>query len=339
MAKIFITGGAGFIGSHLADQLMKIGEEVFVLDFFHQYIYPIQPTFIENMNYRFNKLLKGAEIVRGSTSNKDSLRRCINDINPDYIVHLAALPLANIALRQPEEAFEGIVQGTVNLLEIVRDLKNISKLVYVSSSMVYGDFKQIPMPEDGPKDPKEIYGGMKLSGELMVKVFSKRYGIPYAIVRPSAVYGPTDNNRRVLQIFVERALQKQPIEVLNPETLFLDFTYVEDIAQGLLKATMSANALGEEFNITRGVGHSLGEAVEILRRIFPELEVSVKKKSDTYRPNRGSLDVAKARRLLDYNPQFDLENGLAKYVDYVRTYNLSLVEKSAQSPSLSGSRN
>jgi nucleoside-diphosphate-sugar epimerase len=324
MAKVLITGGAGFIGSHTVRKLLDQGEEVAVYDFFHQYIFPMQPTFLENMQYRFDVLLKGAQILRGSTDNQDELRRQVLAINPDYIIHLAALPLANIALRQSEEAFNSIVRGTVNMLEILRDMSGVQKFVYVSSSMIYGDFAQAPMPEDGAKDPKEIYGGMKLAGEILVKVFSKRYGIPYAIVRPSAVYGPTDNNRRVLQIFVESAILGLSITVVNPDTTCLDFSFVEDVAQGISLVTQSRNATNEDLNITRGEGRSLGEAVQILRGLFPNLQADTKIEEQGYRPERGALDISKARKLVGYNPSYSLEAGLEKYVAFVLAHNPSL---------------
>lgn len=324
MAKILVTGGAGFIGSHTCRKLMDAGEEVIVYDYFQQYIFPIEPTFIENINYRYDVLLKGSDIIRGSTHNKDELRRNITSIKPDYIIHLAAMPLANIALFRTEEALNNIVLGTVNILEILRDLNTVQKFVYISSSMVYGDFNQVPMPEDGLKNPKEIYGGMKLAGEILVQVFSKRYNIPYSIVRPSAVYGPADNNRRVLQIFIENAFQRKPIVVTNPDTTFLDFTYVEDLADGLVKVTLSPNAADEVFNITRGQGHSLKEAIEVLKKFFPDLDVQVKIETESYRPNRGELDISKAKNLVNYDPKYSLEQGLEKQINFIKTQNPSL---------------
>ncbi len=324
MSRVLITGGAGFVGSHTARKLMDRGEEVYVLDYFHRYIHPIQPTFLENTQYRFDVLLKGAEIVYGTTTHKDDLRRHLSVIKPDYILHLAALPLANAALKQTEEAFDSIVRGTVNMLEVLRDSDPIEKFVYVSSSMVYGDFVTLPMPEDGPKHPKEIYGGMKLAGETLVSVFAQRYGIPVSIVRPSAVYGPTDNNRRVLQIFVENAVMGRPITATNPDTTALDFSYVDDVAEGMAAVLMSPAAVGEAFNITCGEGRTLADAIQILRGHFPDLEVNVRVETDGYRPDRGSLDVAKARRLLGYESRYELEQGLAEYVDFVRLHNPSL---------------
>lgn len=192
---------------------------------------------------------------------------------------------------------------------------------------------QVPMPEDGAKDPKEIYGGMKLAGEVLVKVFSRRYDIPYAIVRPSAVYGPTDNNRRVLQIFIENALQGNPITVTNPDTTFLDFSYVEDVAQGLAAVTLSPNSIHEEFNITRGEGRSLAEAIALLRGYFPDLQVQVKTEAESYRPNRGALNIEKARRLVGYEPVDSLETGLGKYLAFVREHLPSVRNPQSQASS------
>jgi UDP-glucose 4-epimerase len=332
MSTILITGGAGFVGAHAARKLLDAGHEVWVLDYFHRYIHPIQPTFLENTHYRLDVLLKGAEIVYGTTTHKDDLRRHLGAIRPEYILHLAALPLANRALKQTEEALETIVLGTVNLLEVLRDMPPVRNFVYVSSSMVYGDFTQVPMPEEGAKNPKEIYGGMKLAGETLVKVFSQRYGIPSSIVRPSAIYGPTDNNQRVLQVFVENAVRGQRIVAVNPDRTSLDFTYVDDVADGMTAVLLSERAIGEEFNVTRGEGHTLSEAIRILSGIFPNLEVETRIEGDGYRPNRGALDVSKARRLVGYDPQHSLEEGLHRYVEFVRQHNPSLIHERARRP-------
>ncbi|MFB3902802.1 MAG: NAD-dependent epimerase/dehydratase family protein [Acidobacteriota bacterium] len=325
MAKILITGGAGLIGSHTTRTLLDRGHEVIVFDCFHQYVYPVQATFLENMRYRFEVLLKGARVVRGLTGSKDDMRRQIQDVKPDYVIHLAALPLANIAVRNSDEAFQAIVQGTVNLLEILRDLGGLETFVYVSSSMVYGDFDQVPMPEDGRKEPKEIYGGMKLSGEILTSVFSKRYDIPHVIVRPSAVYGPTDNNRRVVQVFLENAIKGLPLKVGNPNTC-LDFSYVEDVADGIALATVSEKSTNQVFNITRGEGRTLNDLLCILEKVFPGLNVEIETGDEAFRPIRGALDVSKARQLLGYDPRVSLEEGVDRYLKFMRDKNVSLFQ-------------
>jgi nucleoside-diphosphate-sugar epimerase len=317
MSRILVTGGAGFVGSHTVRKLLEMGHDVDVLDVFQQYAYPIDQSYLDNNRYRFEVLLEGANIIRGNTLNKDEVRRTISDIRPETIIHFAALPLANVAIQKSEEAFGTILQGTTNLLEVVRDSDSITRFVYISSSLVYGDFVSDPLPEDAPKDPKEIYGAMKYAGEILVKVFGARYSFGASIVRPSAVYGPTDNNRRVLQLFIERAMAGQPLRVADGKTTFLDFSYVTDTAQGVAAVATSDHAQGEAFNITRGVGRSLAEAVEILRGHFPTITVE-ETALEAFRPRRGALDITKARELVGYSPEYDLEKGISEYVEFIK---------------------
>ncbi|ODS34548.1 MAG: UDP-glucose 4-epimerase [Candidatus Scalindua rubra] len=318
MSKVLVTGGAGFIGSHLVKKLTDEGHEVFVLDAFEQYIEPpVTPLYIYNLNYRFARLINRAEVIRCNTKNKDDIRRKVSSIKPEHIVHFAALPLSNIAIEYSEDAFNTIVGGTVNLLEILRDGDYLSRFVYISSSMIYGDFKKIPVPEDSEKEPKEIYGGMKLAGEYMVKTYSQRYNIPYSIVRPSAVYGPTDNNRRVLGLFLMNAILGKRIRAKNAESTVLDFSYVDDVAEGIKLATFYENAHNESFNLTRGRGRSLKEVVDIIKLHYPGTEVEYVE-GDSFRPKRGALDITRARKLLGYSPKFDIEEGIQVYSQYLQ---------------------
>ena len=202
MAKAFLTGGAAFVGSHVCQLLLDRGHEVAIFDQFVNYIYPLDRVHVDNLTQRMAGIKDRVTAFRGSTRDQDNLRRALQSFQPNYIVHLAAMPLANLAVEHPEEAVDAILAGTINVLHQSRDLSALKRLVYVSSSMVYGDFVRVPVREDDPKDPKEVYGSLKLSGELLVRSFGRLYGIEYSIVRPSAVYGPTDNNRRVLGIFL-----------------------------------------------------------------------------------------------------------------------------------------
>jgi UDP-glucose 4-epimerase len=320
MAKVVVTGGAGFIGSYITRELVQEGHDVIILDSFSQYVSPLDSNYQWYLKARFEGIdERKLTIIRGDTRNAAATRRVFMEHKPDRVVHMAALPIATISDYYAEEAIACILLGTVNILEIIRDVDFIDKFVYASSSMVYGDFQYCPADEEHPKAPKGIYGGAKYAGEIMTQVYGRRFGIDYTIIRPSAVYGPTDSNRRVSQIFVENALRGEPLQLDGGGTQTLDFTYVTDAAHGFVLATFHEAAQNEVFNITRGEGRSLKEFAEILSRIVPGVS-TVEVPANEIRPKRGALDISKARRMLGYEPQYSLENGLEDYVEFVRKF-------------------
>lgn len=325
MSKVFITGGAGFIGSYVCRKLLNLGHEVIVYDAFIQYISPLQSILKDFTELRFEGITDQIDFRRGDTRDKAHLRRVILEIKPDNILHLAALPIADLSNRHSEEALTSILEGAVNVLEVLRDVDFVDRFVYISSSMIYGDFEEIPAPEDHPKRPKDMYGGTKYAGEVMTETFSRRYNIPYSIVRPSAVYGPYDVNRRVSQIFVENALLGKPITLFGGGHQALDFTFVEDTADGIIKVMFTESGQGEAFNITYGRGYTLRELADILLIHFKDLEINIVEEEDVFRPKRGALSIEKAKTLVGYDPRFSLEEGIQRYLDVYR--NLEVFKK------------
>lgn len=318
MSKVLITGGAGFIGSYVCRKLLKMNHEVVVYDAFIQYISPLKSILKKYTELRFQGIADQIEFRRGDTRDKSHLRRVILETRPDRILHLAALPIADLSNRHSEEALTSILEGAVNVLEVLRDVDFVERFVYISSSMIYGDFEEIPAPEDHPKRPKDIYGGTKYAGEVMTETYSRRYEIPYSIVRPSAVYGPYDVNRRVSQIFVENALLGKPITLYGGGYQALDFTFVEDAAEGMIKVMFHEKGQGEAFNITYGRGYTLRELAEILKTNFADLDVKIVEEEDVFRPKRGALSIEKAKDFVGYNPQVSLEEGIKRYLEVYR---------------------
>ena len=318
MNKIIVAGGTGFIGSHLVKKFLDEGHKVFILDANINYFYPLDDFTIKNLEWRNKNLIKDAKIFKFNLNDINELRRTIDEINPTHIVNLAALPLAKNAISDTDDAFNSIIVNAKNFMEILRDKKSNTKFIHISSSMIYGDFEKEPNFEEASKDPKEIYGSFKYASEVIVKGYAQIFDINLNIIRPTAVYGPTDNNRRVIQTFIEKAIKNETIYANNPENNFLDFTYIDDIAEGIKCVTLAETPKNEAFNISYGKANSIMTMINILREYFPNLKFEAQNK-DTFYPKRGSLDISKVKKYTDYKPQTDLKSGIKKYIDFINS--------------------
>jgi nucleoside-diphosphate-sugar epimerase len=263
------------------------------------------------------------EFIEGDTRNPIEVAKAVERIQPDRIAHLAHLPITGTCEDHPEAAVDSIVQGTVNLLEAAKATDSVERFLYTSSSMVYGEFQYRPADEEHPRDPKGVYGGAKHAGETLTRSFCRSTDLDYTIVRPSAVYGPTDVNCRVSQIFVERALEGKPLELHDGGQQVLDFTYVDDTAQGFELALTDEDAANETYNVTYGEGRTVQELAEVISEYVDGVETVTKPVGD-FRPKRGALDNSKARKELDFEPRFSLEWGMERYVEFVRLFNSSI---------------
>lgn len=326
MATYFITGGEGFIGHHLCQELSSRDNEVVTYDAQKHYI-PLDESYWPTYQQYRKESINDEKVsqVRGDTTDRGLLKETLEKYEPDYILHLAALPIANVSNKYPEEARRNIFEGTITLMDVLREIHfDFERVVYTSSSMVYGDFPQdadgniTPASEDDDCTPLGLYGSMKLSGEHITQAYTHRFGIPHAVVRPSAVYGPTDCNRRVTEIFLMNALEGEKLRLDNGGYHKLDFTYVKDIVKGFILAAEHPNAENETFNMTRGEGRSIRELAQVVQELIPGTETYVKEK-DVYRPNRGALDVTKAQERLGFSPEYSLEEGMKEYYDFVQS--------------------
>jgi len=318
MAKVFITGGAGFIGYFISKELLSMGHEVIIYDAFINYISPLESHYPYYLQMRLRDLEGKAQIIRGDIRHRGFLVKALKDSQPDRVIHLAAVPIANISNLFSEDTTQINLNGTITVLESIRVVDSIRRFIYASSSFVYGNFKYEPADELHPTNPIDLYGGTKLAGEILTQVFGKRFGVEYTIIRPSAVYGPTDCNRRVSQIFVENALKGKPLVLDGGGEGRVDFTYVEDTAHGFVLAAFSEKAKNEIFNITRGEGRSAKEYAEVIKKYLPGTKTIVKKATEV-RPQRGSLGITKAKNELGYQPQFPIEKGIPKYIEFIKS--------------------
>jgi nucleoside-diphosphate-sugar epimerase len=179
--------------------------------------------------------------------------------------------------------------------------------------MIYGDFDQDNNPETASTNPIEPYGIMKLCAENLVRNYNRLYGLEYSIVRPSAVYGPYDVVDRVLSKFIVKAKANETMSI-NGEGLALDFSYVNDVADGMILCATHPKASNETFNITRGIARTLVDAGNIIIKETNSKSDLIVNENDGKYPKRGTLDISKARDLLGFNPTVNLEEGLSQYI-------------------------
>ena len=325
MKTALVTGGLGFIGSNLVKILLKrkIVSRCIILDSFAGFINHLKDNFSDLRKYRF-KEKKNILIERGDAKDFRLIYKILNLYKPKLVFHTAAIPLSKIENLNANESKMGSVDTTTNILECINFFQNkkkykINRFVYISSSMVYGDFKKNKVSEIDKLSPKEIYGTMKLGGEIVTKGLCKFYNIPFTIIRPSAVYGPTDMNNRVSQIFIEKAQKGQTIKIQGKDEK-LDFTFVEDLANGCILAATKKNGVNETFNITYGKAETLYKFVKVLSKHFRKLKYKIEKR-DSFRPKRGTLSINKAKRLLNYKPIYNLEKGIKKYLNFINFIN------------------
>lgn len=315
--RVLLVGGVGFVGAHLARRLIAAGHQAACFDTV-ELAAPSPSQRLATTYRRRLRLLAGAQLHQGDASIRAEIREAIERLDPDCICYLAATPLVGQVDASPSDAGRAMLLGLANTLDAVRERVRPCRFVFVSSSMVYGHFGLEPMPEDGATAPVNLYGGFKLAGETLTRTYFLRTPHEAVVVRPSGVYGATDIHGRVVQKCCEAALTGEPFIASNPDRVFIDFTAVEDLAQGLALAATHPAAAGETFNLTFGQGRSLAELVDVVTRASGALRVVRSGDEAGDRPRRGALDIGKARRLLGYAPTVRLEEGVASYLAELR---------------------
>ena len=311
--KILVTGGYGFIGSKVVEILCK-DHNVIVVDNHDTYGLMSQEDLQKLYEWRTrNWNFKKISLIPGDILDRLICLKAFSH-NPDIVIHLATYPRAKIVDNDPILGVPKVINTTTNLLWHCSKF-DVRKIVYVSSSMVYGDFVD-GTKEDAKTKPKNIYGEAKLTGERMVKLFAKRDGLNYAIVRPSGVYGPGDMPDRVVSKFFEKAMNNQTITLHNGANK-VDFTYRQDAARGIILAALSSVA-NVSFNITAGSATSLRTLAEkIIELTGSESDVDDIGNHSLY-PLRGTLDISRAKDLLGYEPEFTLDEGLKSYYEWLQ---------------------
>lgn len=315
--RILITGGAGFIGSHLVDALSE-DNHIVILDNFSS-------GKKENLSQHFNNPM--VEVIEGDIRDKTLLRKITKNI---AIVYHLAVQCLRVSIKDPEINHEVNATGTLNLCMASME-NNVKRFVYVSSSEVYGTAKSIPMTEDHTLEPTTVYGASKLAGELYALAYYRTYGLKSMVVRPFNTYGPREHFEgvygEVIPKFVLRVLNNIPPIIFGDGTQTRDFTYISDTVRGIIKASECEDMIGQTINIARGKEVSINELADIiiekLGRKHLKTVYERKRPGDVL---RHYADISKAEKLFGYRPEIDIGDGIGHYIEWFNSQNYNLSE-------------
>jgi len=311
--KILVTGGLGFIGHNVVAALEAKGHTCVITD--TRTTYGIVPQAeLDYLIAERRKKIVTDRIYQIDITDRDGIDWVVREHKPDTVIHLASFPRQKVVNADPAWGAQVMMEGLINVLESAKRHK-VERVVYISSSMVYGDFED-QVAEDSECNPIGQYGIMKLAGEQLVKDYHRRGAFDYTIIRPSAVYGPLDVEDRVVSKFMLSAMRGEILRVNGAEET-LDFTYVDDVVDGIVSATtriMSANRI---YNITKSHSVTLLKAAEMIVEIVGKGTVEVQDKSADF-PSRGALDINRARVILGYDPKVDVEEGFQRYYKWIK---------------------
>ena len=310
--KVLVTGGAGFIGHNVVHILESQGHECIVIDTCTDYgfIPKEELTYlVDNRLKRINTQIRKIDIREGVFVDT-----IFKTYQPDVVIHMASFPRQKVVEQNPVLASDVMSSGLINLLEASKK-HSIKKFVYISSSMVYGNF-ETDVDETAQCNPIGQYGIMKFMGEKLVEDYSRRECFDHVVIRPSAVYGEWDVEDRVVSKFMTKAMRGETLKVNGPDEV-LDFTYVEDTAIGIVLAATKESANGNIYNITRSEQRqwNLKDAAELAIKIAGQGSLEVAPRDLSF-PKRGRLDISRAVRELGYAPKINVEEGFQRYYDW-----------------------
>ena len=311
--NILVTGGLGLIGHNVVKRLQDQGHLVSVMDI--KTTYGIIPHSEINylMSERRKKIDADSYIYERDICDADDVDYVFNIEQPEIVIHMASFPRQKVVNNNPALGSRTMSEGLLNLLEASTKYE-VRKFIYISSSMVYGDFND-DVTEDYICKPQGQYGIMKLAGEWLVKDYVRKDNMVYTIIRPSAVYGPLDVEDRVVSKFMLTAMRGGTLNV-NGASETLDFTYVDDAADGIVAAALSDNTENKTYNITKSHSYSLLDAANLAVNIAGSGTVNVRDKDPDF-PSRGALNIDAARKDFGFDPKVDVEEGFRNYYEWL----------------------
>jgi UDP-glucose 4-epimerase len=309
--KVLVTGGAGFIGSHIVDQLMTAGHQVAVID---------------NMSSGKETNLNPDAVFYRMDMENDKIQEVFQREKPDAVIHQAAQTVVQTSVQEPVYDAHMNILGTINLLEASR-LHGVKKFIYASSAAVYGNPQYVPIDERHPVDPLSGYGISKYTPEQYLRVYQQMYGLKFTILRYANVYGIRQDPQGeggVISIFIDKVLAQNPFIIFGDGEQTRDYIYVEDVARANLSALHTGD--GEIFNIGTGVQTTLNQLVNKLQEISGKSLDTLYEKERLGDIKHSYYTVNKARNGLHWTPEVSLEDGLRRtYQFYANQYSTKIL--------------
>lgn len=306
--RVLVTGGAGFIGSHLVEALAGRGDAVVAYD-----------NLAQGRAENLEGLQGRVALVDASMVDLAAAEKAVTENRIEGIVHAAAI--ASRAVTDPGVMIQVNIQGTANILEVARRC-NVRRTIIVSSDEVYGGFQYEPADEDHPRAPNNPYGISKVAGEQFADYYATFYRVDSVVVRPGRVYGPRFPRERVPTTMIRNALQGRPTILPNGGDDKSDYTYVKDLVQGILLALDKARPGYRVYNISGGTAYTTTQIAAIIRDMFPGVRLEVGpgpvEAEGIQLPTKGAMDISKACQDLGYRPAYDIRRGLEEYTQHLR---------------------
>lgn len=314
MKNVFITGAAGFIGFHLAKALAALGYRVIGYDNYNDYYDP-------ELKYQRTEILKksGVQIVRGDICDFQTLQKAVQQHSTTHLIHLAAQAGVRYSLTNPQAYVKANLEGFVNILEVSKNMSDM-KLIYASSSSVYGRNQKTPYsPEDRTDYPASLYGATKKSNELMAEVYHHLYALPVIGLRFFTVYGPWGRPDMAYYSFTKAILSGEPIDVYNHGKMQRDFTYIDDIVNGIIEA-MKIDGKAEIFNLGNRTPVALSDFIATIEK-HTGMKATIR-----YLPMQAGdvlsthADITESTKRLNFVPKTSLDEGIAKFVAWYKEH-------------------
>ncbi len=309
--KVLVTGAGGFIGSHLCERLVEKGYHVKA---FLRYNSRNSWGWLEDSSYK-DKI----EIVMGDIRNYDIVKTAVKDT--EMIFHLAALIGIPYSYHSPDSYVDTNIKGLLNILTAARELR-IRKIIHTSTSEIYGTAKFIPINEEHPVNPQSPYAATKAAADFLALSFYKSFGLPVAVIRPFNTYGPRQSMRAVIPTIIAQILNGNKRIKLGSLTPTRDLTFVKDTAEGFIKAVESEAAVGEVINLGNNSEISVGDLAVLIANLM-ECKIKIETEEQRRRPAKSEVerlwaDNKKAKRILNWKPEYPLQKGLKKTIDWFK---------------------